>query len=69
MTNVLVINASLNGEQGNSNKLTEKFVNQWLAREPLQLVDRDLSALNLPHLSSVPSKINSLKPSTVISGG
>jgi FMN-dependent NADH-azoreductase len=52
MTNVLVINTSLNGEQGNSNKLTEKFVNQWLAKEPLQLVNRDLSELNLPHLSS-----------------
>jgi FMN-dependent NADH-azoreductase len=52
MTNVLVINTSLNGEQGNSNKLTEKFVGQWLAKEPLDLVNRDLSELNLPHLGS-----------------
>ena len=52
MTKVLVINTSLNGEQGNSNKLTEKFVDQWLAKEPLDIVNTDLSELNLPHLSS-----------------
>ncbi|MFT4939771.1 MAG: FMN-dependent NADH-azoreductase [Paraglaciecola sp.] len=52
MTKVLVINTSLNGEQGNSNKLTEKFVQQWLGKESLELVNRDLSELNLPHLTS-----------------
>ena len=52
MTKVLVINTSLNGKQGNSNKLTEKFVDQWLAKEPLDIVNTDLSELYLPHLSS-----------------
>jgi FMN-dependent NADH-azoreductase len=52
MTKVLVINTSLNGEQGNSNKLTEKFVQEWLGKEPLDIVNTDLSELNLPHLSS-----------------
>lgn len=51
MKNVLVINTSLNNEQGNSNKLTELFVQQWQQRENIALTQRNLSTLNLPHLS------------------
>lgn len=52
MKNVLVINSSLNGETGNSHKLTEQFVQayQKQSRGPVQV--RDLAKDTLPHLSS-----------------
>jgi FMN-dependent NADH-azoreductase len=51
MKKVLVINCSLNNEQGNSNKLTEMFVRRWQQAQDLTLSECNLSALNLPHLS------------------
>lgn len=51
MKNVLVINASLNNEQGNSSKLTQLFVQRWQQTESIGLTQRNLHKLNLPHLS------------------
>jgi FMN-dependent NADH-azoreductase len=51
MKNVLVINTSLNNEQGNSNKLTELFMQHWQQAESIELTKRNLNTLDLPHLS------------------
>ena len=51
MKNVLVINTSLNNEQGNTNKLTELFVQRWQQTESIELTQRNLNTLDLPHLS------------------
>ncbi|WP_088328945.1 NAD(P)H-dependent oxidoreductase [Lacimicrobium sp. SS2-24] len=50
MKNVLVINSSLNGADGKSHQLTDKFVQQLQQKKPIQLVQRDLSEDALPHL-------------------
>ncbi|UAA40167.1 NAD(P)H-dependent oxidoreductase [Paraneptunicella aestuarii] len=52
MKNVLVINSSLNGESGNSNKMTTKFMEQVQQRQQVQVTSIDLQSLNLPHLST-----------------
>lgn len=53
MSKVLVLNTGLNGEQSNSNKFTQKYLN---ARKEQGTIDkikiRDLNALALPHLSA-----------------
>ncbi|WP_029889989.1 FMN-dependent NADH-azoreductase [Polycyclovorans algicola] len=51
MSTLLQINTSLFGGEGQSSKLTERFVNAWTARNPeAQVVVRDLTAQPLPHL-------------------
>ena len=53
MKNVLVINSSLSGAKGNSNILTNKLVARLQAEHPaLSITERDLSAMNLPHLTA-----------------
>lgn len=50
MNKVLVLNAGLNGENSNSNKLTQAFINQ-LASES-EVFTRDLNNEALPHLTA-----------------
>lgn len=50
MKNVLVINSSLNGENGNSTKLATHFADQLKKNKALNFIERDLSQMNLPHL-------------------
>ncbi|MEH6713772.1 MAG: NAD(P)H-dependent oxidoreductase [Paraglaciecola polaris] len=52
MKNVLVLNASLQQENGHSSKLTKEFVANWQEREALAVHTVDLSQLNLPHLNA-----------------
>jgi FMN-dependent NADH-azoreductase len=52
MKNVLVLKASLQGENGNSSKLANEYVAELQKRESIHLETVDLSALNLPHLSA-----------------
>ncbi|XOV77797.1 MAG: FMN-dependent NADH-azoreductase [Aestuariibacter sp.] len=52
MTNVLIINSSLNSNHGNSNKLTQTFAQQLGRGDNLEVNALDLSAIELPHLSS-----------------
>ena len=53
MKNLLVINASLNGEAGNSSKLVNSFVEKVQAAQQVNLVvERHLSQQPLPHLSA-----------------
>ena len=52
MKNILVVNSSLSGENGNSNKLTSKLVARLKNQSnAVNVVERDLSNMNLPHLS------------------
>lgn len=51
MKNVLIINSSLNGEQGNSNKLTQTLVDTLKQTNDINIVERDLAAQPLAHLS------------------
>lgn len=51
MKNVLLINSSLNGEQGNSSILAQQFVKKLSATLEVQVVDRDLTEIDLPHLN------------------
>lgn len=53
MINVLKLNNSLNGADGNSNKLTQKFIDRWQQQtDQIYLVERDLAAQDLGHLSA-----------------
>ncbi|MBN7819894.1 FMN-dependent NADH-azoreductase [Bowmanella yangjiangensis] len=52
MKKLLLINTSLNGKQGHSWQLAEKFVDQLAASADINVTLRDLDSLNLPHLSS-----------------
>lgn len=53
MTRLLQINSSLSGDEGHSNKLTNQFVQQWLARHPKGTVRvRDLARHPVPHLDA-----------------
>lgn len=52
MQNVLLLNTSLNGEQGNSNKLSQRFIQQLSEQQQIELVQRDLATMELPHLSA-----------------
>lgn len=52
MKNILVVNSSLSGENGNSNKLTSKLVTRLRAEHnKVNVVERNLASMNLPHLS------------------
>jgi FMN-dependent NADH-azoreductase len=51
MKSVLLLNSSLNGESGNSSKLSRQFISQWQSKEQLDIVERDLSGDNLSHLA------------------
>ena len=48
--NVLLINSSLNGEQGNSNILANEFVDKLKQKIQINLLERDLAKEPLPHL-------------------
>jgi len=50
--NVLVLNASLQGDNGNSSQLTSEFVTQLQQTESIKVEKVDLNTLNLPHLSA-----------------
>jgi FMN-dependent NADH-azoreductase len=50
MKNVLLLNSSLNGEAGNSSKLSRQFISKWQSKEQLNIVERDLRSENLGHL-------------------
>ena len=49
--NVLVLNASLNGANGNSHQLAQQFVDKLASEKTVQLTHRDLNETDLPHLS------------------
>ena len=51
MKNVLVINSSLQGENGNSSKLSAAFLKALIERFTLEVNTLDLNAEGLPHLS------------------
>lgn len=51
MNNVLVINSSLSQEKGNSNKLSQKLVSRLQSNTTINLVERNLAEMNLPHLT------------------
>jgi FMN-dependent NADH-azoreductase len=52
MKNILVVNSSLSGENGNSNKLTSKLVARLQAEHnKVKVVERNLATMHLPHLS------------------
>ena len=51
MQQILVVNSSLNGEQGNSNKLTAALAEKLAARGNTSIIQRDLNSETLPHLS------------------
>jgi FMN-dependent NADH-azoreductase len=53
MTTLLQINASLNGESGQSSQLTAKFVERWREQNPQgHVITRDLAAQPAPHLTA-----------------
>ncbi len=52
MNNVLVINSSLNGKAGNSNKASEHYIDQLKkSNESIKVTELDLNSEGLPHLS------------------
>ena len=51
MKNVLLINSSLNGEQGNSHQLSEQFIAKLTQKTELAVTRRDLAASPLTHLT------------------
>lgn len=51
MKNILVVNSSINGEQGNSNKLVQDFLRQLNDGESVAIETLDLSQRNIGHLS------------------
>ncbi|WP_026374847.1 FMN-dependent NADH-azoreductase [Aestuariibacter salexigens] len=51
MQNVLVINSSINGAEGNSAKLVSRFIEKWQSEAELQINDLDLTSLALLHLT------------------
>lgn len=52
MKNVLVINSSLNGKNGHSNKLTQAYLERISAKDNISVTQVDLAAIELPHLSA-----------------
>ena len=53
MTTLLQINASIQGENGQSSQLANRFVAAWQARHPHgRVVRRDLAADPVPHLTA-----------------
>ncbi len=53
MNNVLLLNASIFGENGNSSTLTEQFIAKLSAKTEVNLTTRNLGTEPLPHLSAV----------------
>jgi len=51
MKNMLLINSSLNGEQGNSTILAKEFLSALAAKTEVNVIERDLVKQPLPHLS------------------
>jgi len=51
MQHVLLLNTSLNGAQGNSTKLSQAFIGKLSEQQEIKLVQRDLTTMQLPHLS------------------
>ncbi|MCO6354090.1 FMN-dependent NADH-azoreductase [Pseudoalteromonas shioyasakiensis] len=51
MKKVLVLNSSLNGEQGNSTKLSQLFVEQLTNNQQISVTTRDLSDNAIAHLT------------------
>lgn len=51
MKKVLVLNSSLNGENGNSTKLTNTFVSQLTEQDQVAITQRDLSSNTIDHLT------------------
>ncbi|WP_209326625.1 FMN-dependent NADH-azoreductase [Pseudoalteromonas sp. PA2MD11] len=51
MKKVLVLNSSLNGEQGNSTKLSQQFVEQLANNQQISVTTRDLSDNAISHLT------------------
>ncbi len=51
MKKVLLLNSSLNGEQGNSTKLSQQFVEQLAINQPISVTTRDLSDNAITHLT------------------
>ena len=51
MNNILFIQSSLNGEQGNSTKLAQELVTKLSADHAVKLVERDLAKDSLTHLT------------------
>jgi FMN-dependent NADH-azoreductase len=53
MKTLLQLNSSLNGQEGTSSQLSQRFVTAWRERHPDgQVVVRDLAAEPVPHLSA-----------------
>lgn len=53
MTTLLQINASIQGEKGQSSQLANRFVAGWQSRHPQgRIVRRDLAAVPVPHLTA-----------------
>ncbi|WP_395343608.1 FMN-dependent NADH-azoreductase [Ningiella sp. W23] len=52
ITKVLVVNSSLNGDAGNSNKATAKYLEALKTHQHIDVTEIDLNAIDLPHLSS-----------------
>lgn len=50
---VLLINSSLNGDQGNSHKLANEFIAKLKQKMAVDVIERDLASDPLPHLSQV----------------
>lgn len=51
MKNVLLINSSLNGEQGNSHQLSDQFIAELTQKTDTSVTRRDLAANPLTHLT------------------
>lgn len=66
MNTLLQINASLAGASGQSSRLAERFVADWLVQHPDgRVVKRDLSAEPVPHLTAQRFQAFSSKPETL----
>ncbi|MGB3725178.1 MAG: NAD(P)H-dependent oxidoreductase [Glaciecola sp.] len=53
MKQVLVINSSLQGENSNSNKAAQRYVDALQVNETIQLTSVDVHADNIPHLQGL----------------
>ncbi|MDP5039600.1 MAG: NAD(P)H-dependent oxidoreductase, partial [Paraglaciecola sp.] len=51
MKNVLVINSSLSHDKGNSNILSQKLLARLQASTAVNVVERNLAEMELPHLT------------------
>jgi FMN-dependent NADH-azoreductase len=51
MKSILLVNASLNGDKGNSHSLSSQFVEQLASTQQVSITDRDLNQTPLAHLS------------------